>query len=315
MTFSLRSLVALVSTAALLVSTSVTAQTPLSTDRDKVSYAIGTDVGKSFEPVGPDLDLVAFERALRSAFEGNKPQLPEAEAKVVDAALRASIAAREGTPLPGQAPGTKPPPAPPVDKVKVAQLTAGYMVGPRLLTIKNDIEVAVLMRGMRDALGGKLAMEEAQIRSTLEAFGARQQAVAQQRASKLGADNGAAGTAFLAKNATVKGVFKTASGLQYMVLRQGSGARPKPSNRVRVHYKGTLLDGKTFDSSYDRGQPADFGLDQVIAGWTEGVGLMPIGSKYRFWVPSNLGYGAKGAGQDIGPNATLAFDVELLEIL
>lgn len=316
MNFSLRGLVALVSTAALLASTSVTAQTPLATDREKVSYAIGTDVGKSFVPVGPDLDLPAFERALRHAFAGNKPLLAEADAKVVDAALRASLAARE--PVPGQAPGAKPAnpvSSKPVDKIKVGHLTAGYMVGPRLMTIRDEIDVGVLVRGMRDALGGKLAMDEAQIRATLEAFGTRQQAIAQQRTAKLGADNTATGKSFLEKNAAVKGVFKTASGLQYMVLRQGSGARPKPANRVRVHYKGTLLDGKTFDSSYDRGQPADFGLDQVIAGWTEGVGLMPTGSKYRFWVPSSLGYGAKGAGQDIGPNATLVFDVELLEIL
>lgn len=315
MTLSLRGLAALVSAAALLISTAVNAQTPLATERDKVSYAIGTDVGKSFEPVGPDLDLAAFERALRHSFEGKEPLLPEAEAKTVDAALRASIAAREGRSTPGQAPGTTPPAAAKVDKVKVGHLTAGYMVGPRLLTIKDELDVGVLMRGMRDAMGGKLAMEEAQIRSTLEAFGARQQAVMQQRIARLGADNDAAGKAFLLKNSSVKGVFKTASGLQYMVLRQGSGARPRPSDRVRVHYKGTLLDGKTFDSSYDRGQPAEFGLDQVIAGWTEGVSLMPIGSKYRFWVPSNLGYGAKGAGQDIGPNATLVFEVELLEIL
>lgn len=315
MTRSLRGLAALVSIAALLVSTTVAAQAPLATDRDKVSYAIGTDVGKSFEPVGPDLDLASFERALRNSFEGNKPQLAEAEAKVVDAALRARIAAREGKATPGQPPGSPAPAAAPVDKVKVGQLTAGYMVGPRLVSIKDEIDVAVLMRGMRDSLAGKLAMEDAQIRTTLEAFGARQQAAMQQKAARLGAENDAAGKAFLAKNGAVKGVFKTASGLQYMVLRQGSGARPKPIDRVRVHYKGTLLDGKTFDSSYDRGQPAEFALDQVIAGWTEGVGLMPIGSKYRLWVPSNLGYGAKGAGQDIGPNATLVFDVELLEIL
>lgn len=315
MTRSLRGLAALVSTAAMLFSTTVIAQTPLSTDRDKVSYAIGTDVGRSFEPVGPDLDLAAFERALRHSFDGNKPQLAEAEAKVVDAALRASIAAREGKATPGQPPGTPAPAAGPVDKVKVGLLTAAYMVGPRLASIKDEIDVAVLMRGLRDSLAGKVAMDEAQIRSTLEAFGTRQQAALQQRAAKLGTENEAAGKAFLARNGAEKGVFKTASGLQYTVLRQGSGARPKPTDRVRVHYKGTLLDGKTFDSSYDRGEPAEFGLDQVIAGWTEGVGLMPIGSKYRLWVPSNLGYGAKGAGQQIGPNATLVFDVELLDIL
>ena len=117
----------------------------------------------------------------------------------------------------------------------------------------------------------------------------------------------------LPRTSTVKGVFTTASGLQYMILRQGTGPRPKPSDRVKVNYHGTLLDGSVFDSSYDRGQPAEFALNQVIPGWTEGVGMMPVGGKYRFWIPGDLAYGAKGtAGQPIGPNATLVFDVELL---
>jgi FKBP-type peptidyl-prolyl cis-trans isomerase FkpA len=99
-----------------------------------------------------------------------------------------------------------------------------------------------------------------------------------------------------------------------MVLRQGSGARAKPGQRVLVNYEGKLLNGAVFDSSYARGQPAEFGLNQVIAGWTEGVGLMPVGGKYRFWIPARLAYGEKGMGGDIPPNATLTFDVELLGI-
>jgi FKBP-type peptidyl-prolyl cis-trans isomerase FkpA len=99
-----------------------------------------------------------------------------------------------------------------------------------------------------------------------------------------------------------------------MVLRQGSGARPRPSDRVRVNYRGTLLDGTVFDSSEQHGGPAEFGLDQVIAGWTEGVSMMPIGGKYRFWIPADLAYGKQG-NPSIGPNSTLVFDVELLDIL
>ena len=109
-------------------------------------------------------------------------------------------------------------------------------------------------------------------------------------------------------------MFTTPSGLQYMVLRQGNGMRAKPGQRVKVNYHGTLLDGTVFDSSYERGEPASFRLDQVIAGWTEGVGMMPVGGKYRFWIPASLGYGDKGMGNDIPPNSTLVFDVELLGV-
>ena len=122
--------------------------------------------------------------------------------------------------------------------------------------------------------------------------------------------------AFLAKNAKQAGVVTTASGLQYQALAAGSGAKPDARDVVRVHYAGALLDGTTFDSSYDRGEPAEFGLGQVIPGWTEGLQLMSTGSKYRFWIPSRLGYGAQGTpGGPIGPHATLVFDVELLGIL
>jgi FKBP-type peptidyl-prolyl cis-trans isomerase FkpA/FKBP-type peptidyl-prolyl cis-trans isomerase FklB len=103
--------------------------------------------------------------------------------------------------------------------------------------------------------------------------------------------------------------------LQYQVLTEGKGAKPQATDTVRVHYKGTLLDGKTFDSSYDRGEPATFPLNQVVPGWQEGIALMPIGSKYKFWIPSKLGYGDKGTpGGPIPPNATLVFEVELLDI-
>jgi FKBP-type peptidyl-prolyl cis-trans isomerase FkpA len=129
-------------------------------------------------------------------------------------------------------------------------------------------------------------------------------------------ENRRAGAEFLAANKTQPGVITTASGLQYQVLRAGSGEKPAASSRVRVNYEGKLLSGEVFDSSYARGEPAEFGLNQVIAGWTEGVALMPVGAKYRFWIPSELAYGANGApGGKIGPDATLTFDVELLGVM
>lgn len=128
------------------------------------------------------------------------------------------------------------------------------------------------------------------------------------------AENQAASEKFLAENAQHAGVITTASGLQYMVFNEGTGASPKATDNVTVHYKGTTIDGKEFDSSYSRGEPASFPLNRVIAGWTEGLQLMKEGAKYRFFIPSNLAYGERGAGRAIGPNAALIFDVELIKV-
>ncbi len=122
------------------------------------------------------------------------------------------------------------------------------------------------------------------------------------------------GTQFLTENSAREGVTTLPSGLQYEVLTEGTGPKPEGTSRVTVHYEGRLQDGKVFDSSYKRGQPATFGVRQVIAGWTEALQLMPVGSKWRLFIPSELGYGARGAGGSIPPNAVLVFDVELLGI-
>lgn len=123
------------------------------------------------------------------------------------------------------------------------------------------------------------------------------------------------GEKFLAENKKKSGVITTESGLQYQVITEGTGAKPTAEDHVKVHYTGTLLDGTKFDSSVDRGEPAEFPVSQVIKGWTEGLQLMPVGSKYIFWIPSDLAYGDRGAGQMIKPNSTLKFEVELLEIV
>jgi FKBP-type peptidyl-prolyl cis-trans isomerase len=128
-------------------------------------------------------------------------------------------------------------------------------------------------------------------------------------------ENKATGATFLAENAKKPNIVKTASGLQYEVLTKGTGTKnPAATDNVTVHYKGTTIDGKEFDSSYGRGEPTSFGLNQVIPGWTEGVQLMTEGAKYRFFIPSTLAYGEQGAGGAIGPNETLIFEVELIKI-
>ena len=133
--------------------------------------------------------------------------------------------------------------------------------------------------------------------------------------AKEAAQNKEAGEKFLAENKTKEGVITTESGLQYKVEKEGTGEKPTAADRVKVHYTGTLLDGTKFDSSVDRGEPAEFGVSQVIRGWTEGLQIMPAGSKYIFWIPSELAYGERGAGQDIKPNSVLKFEVELLEVI
>jgi len=279
----------------------------LTTEKEKVSYAIGMDIARSFEPVADYVDTAAMQRAIENAFKGGQPLLGDEQAQATDTALRTALAARNGQQVPGLAPGAQPPA---VNKQNVGLMLGDRMVGPSLVRIKDDIDLAVLIQGLRTSLSkGTTLLSPQEAQATLQAFGTSKQAAASGK-------NREQGNAFLAKNKAEKGVITTASGLQYMVLRQGSGERPNPSSKVRVNYEGKLLDGHVFDSSYQRGEPVEFGLNQVIKGWSEGVSLMPVGSKYRFWIPSNLAYGPDGMPQGgIGPDATLTFDVELLGIL
>ncbi|MBJ6980679.1 FKBP-type peptidyl-prolyl cis-trans isomerase [Luteimonas sp. MC1572] len=283
-----------------------------SNEREKNSYLIGMDVGRSIEQVGPDLDRAAFRRAIDNAFAGGKPLVTEAEAAEIGPALMQRVAVRSGQPMQGVAPGTEPPK---VAKDKVG-LLVGADVGRSLAPIKDEVDLAMFEQGLAVMLdGGTPVIPEAEQASLREAFGKRMQE-RMRLESEAAAQKGAAeGAAFLATNKAAKGVVSTASGLQYMVLRQGSGQRPMADSRVRVHYQGTLLDGTVFDSSYKRNDPATFGLNQVIAGWTEGLQLMPVGAKYRFWIPAELAYGRNGSPGAIPPNSALVFDVELLQVL
>jgi FKBP-type peptidyl-prolyl cis-trans isomerase FklB len=196
---------------------------------------------------------------------------------------------------------------------------AGYIIGLNLgNNLRNQgipVTADQIIKGLRDGLGNaKAQLSEAEIQSAMGEFQQQMMAKQQEKMKAVGDKNKQEGEAFLASNKTKAGVKTTASGLQYEVLQQGSGPNPKPTDKVTVNYKGTLLDGKVFDSSYDRGQPVTFGVNQVIPGWVEALQLMNVGSKYKLTIPANLAYGESGAGGDIGPNAVLQFEVELLKI-
>jgi FKBP-type peptidyl-prolyl cis-trans isomerase len=192
---------------------------------------------------------------------------------------------------------------------------AGYQVGLQLSRQFNplvfEMNDASLLRGLKDAMDRKPpAIDRQVIQATVEQF----EQEMPRRMAALARSNAEAGREWLAENATAQGVKTTDSGLQYKVLVEGEGPSPKPTDRVRVHYEGKLLNGDVFDSSYRRGEPAEFQLNRVIRGWTEGVGMMKPGATYMLYVPGKLGYRDNPEGPG-GPNSTLIFKVELLEII
>jgi len=190
----------------------------------------------------------------------------------------------------------------------------GYGMGKNLKDQSVPVTPELIFRGMREAMAGKPSvMPESVMQQTMMAFQFRMMNAQRERDSAAAIENEKAGQDFLASNKGKDGVKTTASGLQYKVISEGSGPKPKATSRVTVHYKGTLLNGDQFDSSYDRGQPATFALNGVIPGWTEGVQLMSKGAKYQFWIPANLAYGEQGSPPAIPPNSTLVFEVELLD--
>jgi len=189
----------------------------------------------------------------------------------------------------------------------------GRQIGDQLTENSFDgLDVEAVCAGIRDALkDAPLAVPPEQINAAFDAV-QRRMALAQ---AEQGAALATQGSQFLTDNAVRAGVITTPSGMQYEVITMGSGTKPTRSSTVRTHYHGTLVDGTVFDSSYQRGEPAEFPVGGVIAGWTEALQMMPTGSKWRLFLPPQLAYGERGAGGAIGPNATLIFDVELLDIV
>ena len=189
----------------------------------------------------------------------------------------------------------------------------GRQMGQQLADNPFDgVSPAAVAQGLLDALNGvAMPYSNDEMQAAFGEINSRMQA----REAEQGKTLAAAGEAFLAENARKPGVTVTASGLQYEVITQGTGAIPTRTSKVKTHYHGTLIDGTVFDSSVNRGQPIDFPVNGVIAGWTEALQLMPVGSKWRLYIPHNLAYGERGAGASIKPYSALIFDVELIDII
>lgn len=200
-----------------------------------------------------------------------------------------------------------------MDKLSYA---LGLGIGHQLLQMNAEgLNIDDFAQAIKDVMtGGELKMKDAEAQEIVQQFFAEQEAIQQAANAEKGKAAKTEGEQFLAENTKKEGVKTTASGLQYQVLRDGNGKQPKATDQVECHYEGTLIDGTKFDSSYDRGQTATFPLNQVIAGWTEGLQLMHEGAKYRFFIPYQLAYGERGAGASIPPYAALIFDVELVAV-
>jgi FKBP-type peptidyl-prolyl cis-trans isomerase FklB len=191
----------------------------------------------------------------------------------------------------------------------------GMNLGSGLHKQSVDVDPAIFLRGLKDGLAaGKTLLTEQEAQATLVQMQNDLRKKAQEKMQQVAVSNKQTGDAFLASNKAQDGVVTLPSGLQYRILKEGTGPKPAATDSVVCNYRGTLLDGTEFDSSYKRGQPATFQVNGVIKGWTEALQLMPVGSKWQLVIPSDLAYGERGAGQQIGPNSTLIFEVELLSI-
>lgn len=223
------------------------------------------------------------------------------------------------TPVKKTGTATKAAPAPLTTRKQKFSYALGMNIGNGLggNLKKQGVEVdwTIVARGLKDAVaGGKTQLTEEQAQAVLKEVQTEVQKQQQEKTKAAADKNKSEGDAFLAANKSKEGIVTLPDGLQYKILTAGTGPKPTATDSVVCNYRGTLINGTEFDSSYKRGQPATFGVGQVIKGWTEALQLMPVGSKWQLFIPSNLAYGPRGAGAEIGPDATLVFEVELLSI-
>ncbi len=239
-------------------------------------------------------------------------------------AQQTPAASAPATPAKAQTPAAKPKTATAAKTatpitLKTQKEKVSYALGMSIgLNVKRqsvDIDPSLVARGLKDALSGsKTLLTEEEARTAITAQQAELHKRQEEKMQQAGEENRKQGAAFLAENKSKEGVVTLPSGLQYKILKDGTGPKPASTDTVVCNYRGTLINGTEFDSSYKRGEPTSFPVNQVIKGWTEALQLMSVGSKWQLFIPADLAYGDRGAGPDIGPNATLIFEVELLSI-
>jgi FKBP-type peptidyl-prolyl cis-trans isomerase FklB len=203
---------------------------------------------------------------------------------------------------------------PPKDKKEKTGYSIGVNIGQDMKRYSIEIDADMVAQGLKDVYAGKMKLSDEEMRSTLADLNKEMQGKENERMKILGEKNKKEGETFINLNAKASGVVKLPSGLQYKIIKEGAGKIPKATDTVVVHYKGTLIDGTEFDSSFKRNQPLEFKVNGVIPGWTEILQKMKTGSKYAVYIPSNLAYGERGNGPVIGPNAVLVFEIELLAV-
>ena len=261
------------------------------------------------------LSMLATGAIFGSSAEAQQAPAPAAQNPPAKAAAPAATAKKPTTSKSGQTAGQTPAAltlATPKDKLSYS---IGMNIGKSLKRDNVDVDPAIVLRGLRDVLGGgNLLMNDQEAQSILTNLQTDLRKKQEQEMQQVGETNKKEGDAFLTANKIKDGVVALPSGLQYKILQEGTGPKPTAADTVTVNYRGTLINGTEFDSSYKRGQPASFPVGGIIKGWTEALLLMPVGSKWQLFIPADLAYGPRQASPAIGPNSTLVFEVELLSI-